>query len=248
MQLKTTLLILLGFGVFASSCKENDPEIGTLQLRFENVVGTSPLQLNATKYTNAFSEKFTVSQFKYYISNIRLRRADGSEFVQPESYYLVDEEKPESKTLTIPNVPVGSYSAVSFVIGVDSVRNFSGAQTGALDPVNDMFWEWKTGYIFVKMEGSSPASTQPNNRLVYHIGGFQNPNNIRTVSPPLNGQNSIVENGKTSVIRYRTDLSAMFTAPNPIRFSETSTIMFQPISAQVADNYTRMFSVMSVGD
>ena len=41
-------------------------------------------------------------------------------------------ETPESLNFTIKDVPYGKYKSVEFLIGVDSVRNFSGAQYGAL--------------------------------------------------------------------------------------------------------------------
>ena len=63
------------------------------------------------------------------------------------------------------------------MIGVDSARNTSGAQLGALDPANSMFWSWNSGYIFVRMEGNSPQSTQPYNKLQFHIGGFKGATN-----------------------------------------------------------------------
>ena len=63
-------------------------------------------------------------------------------------------------------------------MGVDSIRNVSGAQQAALPPSNGMFWSWSTGYIFLKAEGTSPQSA--NNSFMFHLGGFMNPNNIVT--------------------------------------------------------------------
>ena len=53
-------------------------------------------------------------------------------------------------------MPAGNYNSLSFLLGVDSMHNVSGAQTGALDPANDMFWTWNSGYVMAKMEGASP--------------------------------------------------------------------------------------------
>jgi hypothetical protein len=61
---------------------------------------------------------------------------------------------------------------MEFMIGVDSARNNSGAQTGALDPTNGMFWSWSTGYIMAKFEGTSAQSPAAANALKFHIGGF----------------------------------------------------------------------------
>jgi len=233
---------------FFAGCDRKDgiQPSGSVQFTFSHVCGDQPLQLNTTEYTNAAGEPFRVQLFKYYISNIRFRRADGSEFVQPESYYLVDEATTSSKTFTIPNVPEGSYTGINFIIGVDSTRNVSGAQTGALDPINGMFWTWNTGYIFVMLEGESPVSTAEGNRLRYHIGGFRNPNNIRTVSPSLNGSRIAVTGGSKAIVNFRVNVAQMFESPNPISFVQTPTLMFDPATALIADNYVDMFSVVSV--
>jgi hypothetical protein len=58
-------------------------------------------------------------------------------------------------------------------LGVDSIRNVSGIQTGALDPLKGMFWTWNSGYVMAKLEGSSESSNSAGNRFTYHIGGFR---------------------------------------------------------------------------
>ena len=80
--------------------------------------------------------------------------------------------KPTAKaaTLTLSDVPEGSYTEMSYVLGVDSTRNVSGAQAGALSTANGMFWSWSTGYIMLKAEGTSPNSGTGS--FSFHLGGF----------------------------------------------------------------------------
>src|SRR4051794_17554429 len=61
-----------------------------LRLTFENHAGAVPLVLN-TPYTNPFGEPFTITKFKYYISNISLINLAGSETKLPDTYFLVDQ-------------------------------------------------------------------------------------------------------------------------------------------------------------
>lgn len=70
------------------------------------------------------------------------------------------------------------YDSITFLIGVDSLHNVSGAQTGALDPVNDMFWTWNSGYVMAKLEGNSSSSPQMNQKFEYHIGGYSGKHNV----------------------------------------------------------------------
>ncbi len=244
----------LCFSLFAataslSSCDKDDdaPAFGEMSMEFENVVGSSALQLSGTTpYQTAAGDQFTITTFRYYISNIKLRKADGTEFVQPESYYLVDEALAQSKTFTIPNIPIGDYTSLTFTVGVDSVRSVDGAsRIGALAP-GDMFWSWSTGYIYTKLEGRSPQAA--NGAIVFHIGGFKKPNNtIRTVSPSLNGNVIQIQNGRTPEVHMKADVLRMFTGPNTIRFATLSNTMGGPNSMLVANNQAAgMFTIDQV--
>ncbi len=228
----------------ACTSKNAEPT-ASLQIHFTHVVGSDALTLDTQTYTNAAGEPFQIKLFKYYISNLELTRTDGRKVSIPDSYHLIDEATPKSKSFTLSGIPTGEYNAVRFMIGVDSTHNVSGAQSGALDPLNDMFWSWKSGYIFVKLEGTSSASTAPANRIEYHIGGFQNPNNIRYVSPTLS-QNLVIAENQTATIQYKTDVARMFGSPDTIRFANQPAIMFDKSSAKVANNYMQMFSVTEV--
>jgi hypothetical protein len=245
--LKYTAFLAIAFtSLFTFSCKEDpaaEPSLpGEVNLEFDNVVGTNALSLDGQEYTNANGDKFKVSKFKYYISNIIFKKADGTEYKQPESYYLIDESVEDSKLVTIKDVPAGEYTNLTFTVGVDSARNVSGAQTGALDPANGMFWTWNTGYVYVKMEGTSPQSQ--NGGLVFHIGGIAKPNNtIRTVSLPMNGQKLLVQASKAPQVHLKVDVLDMFQGTNLIKFAELSTTMGGPNSVKVADNYVGMFKV-----
>lgn len=240
---------LVGTTAFLSACKK-DKELteGSVVLEFSNVVGAAPLELSRpASYRTLAGDEFSVTTFRYYISNIKLRRDDGIEFVQPESYYLVDEALPDSKTLTIPNVPAGTYTRLSFVIGVDSARNESGPRTGALAP-GDMLWTWDPGYINTKLEGRSAQST--NTAIVFHVVGFKGPNNtVRTVAPSLNGASFTVADGTTPRVQVKADVLKMFSGPNTIRFASLNNVMGGPNARLLADNQAAgMFTIDGVSN
>lgn len=236
----SALLISLAFSAATfSGCKDDkdvQPAPGTLEVEVDHVVGTSALVLNSgAYYTTPSGDQFKVSTFKYYLSNFRLRKADGTEYAVPNSYYLVDEADAATKAFTLTDVPAGDYNSLTFTIGVDSTRNVSGAQTGALDPQKNMFWSWNTGYIYTKLEGTSPQA--PNTGLVFHIGGFKAPNNtIRTVSPSLNGATIQVRNGRTPAVHLKADVLKMFTGPTTVRFAQLYNTMGGANSVLVANN------------
>ncbi len=241
-QKYTLAFVLILIGLFTSCKKESELTIGEASLEFDHVVGAAKMALDPQQYTNANGDQFRITNFKYYISNITLTKADGTTYKQPESYYLIDEQLPDSKSISLKNVPSGEYTGLTFTVGVDSARNVAGAQTGALDPAQGMFWSWNTGYIFLKLEGYSPQSEKGG--LTFHIGGFKKPyNTIRTVSPALNGKTIFIAAGRAPEVHMKVDVLEMFQSPTPIKFSELSTTMGGAGSVTIADNYRDMFRV-----
>src|ERR1700746_1185644 len=177
---------ILGLIIFliASPCNSNAQHStkGSLSIAFSHYVDDRPLNLYSNVYTNNLGQTFTVNNFKYYISNIHLQKKDGTEFISPD-YFLINEDEESSKNIILNNIPDGEYTSISFIVGVDSAHNCSGAQSGALDPANGMFWAWNTGYIFLKLEGKSKFSGGPGGIFEYHIGGYKSSaNSIRTIS------------------------------------------------------------------
>lgn len=230
--------------ILFSSCKKSNDEISpdtksSFTIEFENQVSGSPLVLNTATYKNANGDDFKINVFKYYVSNIKLSKADGSSYAIPESYFLIDASKSESTHITLNDVPAGDYTKIEYTIGVDYARNFAGAQTGALDPINGMFWTWNSGYIFVKLEGTSPQSKAANNLLTFHIGGVVDPNNtIRTFATDINAANPlrVRADGKPNM-HFIVNAAALFTGKTNINFGTLNFTMGGANSVLVADNY-----------
>jgi hypothetical protein len=234
------MIVLLGCAKEKSISSDN----AFLEMGFQNEMDGEPLKLNFT-YFNDFNEDLKISRLKYYISNIHL--VSGNTITPiPDSYFLIDEEKEASKIIKA-TIPPGNYDAVAFLIGVDSTRNVSGAQTGALDPALDMFWTWSTGYIMAKLEGTSSLSTAPNNRIQYHIGGFSGVNNaLRYVIAELPPGTSL-QRGKTLRVDLAAEVQSWFDGVHEMRIEDHAVIMTPGVAAmQFADNYSSMFSITNV--
>ncbi len=219
----------------------------SLSIKINHVVNGTPLVLGATSYTTASSDTFSVNALKYYFTNITLTNQAGEVITLPESYYLIDQGDSTSKIITLQNIPEGDYASISFMIGVDSHRNTSGAQTGALDPLKGMFWDWNTGYIMAKMEGSSPQSGSTTKTLAFHIGGYSGVNSgVRTVSLPLPTSAHVHPAHQPKII-LSADLAKWFSSVTPISFATTYYVAtINTKSKSIADNYATMFAVTSV--
>jgi len=234
--------------------KKTDPapdpasQKGTVSVQFENYVGSSPLELNsAGYYKNENGDSFKVSRYKYYVSNIVLKTTGGSTYTEAESYHLVDQASLGSLSFDLANVPAGQYTSLTLMIGVDSLRNVSGAQTGALDPAHGMFWTWNTGYIMAKMEGSSPQVPTSDKLLSFHIGGFSGAYNATyTVELPF-PQTLTVAGGTSGKIKVKSDLLTWFKSPNLVNFATLYSIgSLSAESAKIGENYRNMFTVTGV--
>jgi hypothetical protein len=211
------------------------------------VIGSVNLdETGATWYTNASGETFSVTKLKYYLSNFELLRNGQVKYKLEDGYFLVDESNQASTVLELPQVPPGDYDQVRFLIGVDSARNVSGAQTGALDPANGMFWTWSTGYIFYKLEGKSPASANVDSTFNYHIAGFResnNTNSLRWVELSFNGSLLTVNGSREAEIHIFADHLRFFDGPpNQMMITGNYNVMTPGLRAQdFANNYAQLF-------
>lgn len=233
-----------------TSCKKDDKNSNTLpgriELGFHNSVGNQALELNSKWYLNANNDSFQVTVLNYYISNIRFNSVSGAGHAVPESYHLIQESDESSHVQNITNIPAGTYQSVTFMIGVDSLRNVSGAQTGVLDPLHGMFWSWNTGYIMAKFEGISPKSTQSGHKLIFHVGGFAGANNA-TRMVTLTFPTPITISNNAYHLHINADIAKWFAAPNIIDFSTTNIFMSPGgVALKMADNYANMFELEEV--
>lgn len=259
-----SFVIALTFSALLPACTTS-PDVeptstGEVTLEFDNVAGTRNLVLGSGTYQNAAGESFTVDMLNYFVSNIKLLRADGTHYTVPQdsSYFLILESERASQFVKLKNVPAGEYVGVEFVVGVDSLRSVSdiSKRTGVLDPAdashegNSMYWSWNSGYIFLKMEGTSPqapADAAGNRKFRYHIGGFggySTPtfNNIRTVRLQFGSDKAQVGPGSSPEIHLLADVLKVFNGPTQLSIASNPTVMVSPFSTTVSNNYVNMFS------
>ena len=270
MKTNTFAAALLAIGLLSLTvwaCDTVDPDTsfnpappGTLQLAFDNVVGNQDLQLNTGTYRNASGESFTPTTLNYFVSNLKLTRTDGREYVVPQdsSYFLIKENVPTSQTITLQNVPAGSYKSVSFMIGVDSLRSTMdiGQLTGVLNPAGDhtsasgMYWSWNSGYIFLKLEGTSPSApidATGENTFRYHIGFFggrdtRTINNLKTVLIPFGNDRVTVTAKQRPTVTIQADVLKLFDGPATVSIAKNPEVMVSLYSATVATNYAQMMT------
>jgi hypothetical protein len=223
-----------------------DTTRGNLVVNFRAMANGLAIVPGTGSYTNAAADTFTVTKFNYYISNVKLKRSDGQVFAENESYHLMKHVEGEN-SFTITGVPPGEYSYLEFLIGVDSLRNVSGVQSGALDVANGMFWDWNTGYIFFKLEGNYKDAANPSGHdYAIHIGGFQGQYGCLQ-KPEFNLSQPIrIKGKKNSTLYYNVQIDEIFINPKQFSFELYYNTISEKTFWEISKNYKDMFVVDKV--
>jgi len=258
-------IIICFFAIFTNSftsyAQNKNANLAKLTLELNHVVGNKPLKLQDESYINEAGEKFNITSFNYFISNVKLYEKDGKEYVIPQdsSYFLIKENDPASKKINL-NIPKGKYTSVTFTIGVDSLRSTMdiSRRTGTLDisggMVDGMYWTWNSGYIFMKFEGDceqAPIDRTGKRKFRYHIGGFggynkPSINNIRTVTIDLSKKGLIkAKNNTNSRVLIEVNALQVFNGRTKVSIVKNPAVMFGNVSKLISENYTGMFSHIS---
>lgn len=219
---------------------------GSVIIQLHHRIGNSELSPDST-YTNSFGEQLIISRFRYYVCNIEISDTVArNTYRVSNQYFLVDEKDPGSKVISL-QLPAGQYNKISFLLGVDSLKNVSGIQTGALDPLKDMFWTWKSGYVMAKLEGRSSASTLPHHMFEYHIGGFSGANNVLgRVGLPLPAVMNIVP-GKKVRVAIAADIDKWFSGVHQLSIAAYPACTVEgQLAKRFSENYLQMFTIQSV--
>ena len=254
---KFLTIISLSTLLFASCDKTEDnitlAEIeGKATVTFDAVVGTTDFALDKDFTANAKTWKF--SQLRYWVSNVVLVNASGTEVAIPNSYYLIEENKavptnsdfvyPANKreTVTLSDIPAGDYKSIKFSVGVpERFNNNLSLQAGELSQLNGMTnisWMWATSYIFSSLKGTvtEGATTKT---LMVETGLNAN---FKKVALNLPGTIHIGSNKSTAIV-VNTDVAKITDGVDimatPSVGASQSTVM-----AAVANNYSsKVFTV-----
>lgn len=185
-------LLLCFLAILLSEVRLVAQQTTTVRLKiipfFSSASGTI---LDTTFHFNA-SDSIRFETVKIYISAIEFYRHSKKEWTEKNSFHLVDagQEKSNTITLDIPKNIV--FNTIRFNIGIDSNTNTAGVLGADLDPTKGMYWTWQSGYINVKLEGTTNLAHSPNHAFEFHLGGYMAPfATIQSVALACKKQNEI---------------------------------------------------------
>ena len=229
MKLKKPLAFAAILILFAAcdSDDSTDPQtFGTFEVKFDNVVGSETMSLEAEgstnyKYTTSSDEPFNLTSFGYYISKIKLEGPNGELYEdemnvsanadEVKGYYHILESENSSQFVKLKNIPAGTYDKITFTVGIEEDGVQEGAAGGILDPAEGAwFWNWNAGYIGFSMEGMAQNSGQERaegdgwvvyeNSFEFHIGGW------KEVSPEPGEPQKFVNNVRTITLDFDSNI------------------------------------------
>ena len=118
-----------------------------------------------------------------------------------------------------------------------------------------MYWGWNSGYIFFKMEGTSPVISDDQQgdptgkkQFKYHIGGFggysaPTLNNIKEINIDLTSAGvAEVRSGLRSNVHLFVDLMKVFNGPHTFSIASHPNVMFSEYSKNIAGNFLHLFT------
>lgn len=235
--------------VLFTSCKKDKAEEPTpsteqnLTLHLHSNAGAHEANFDSI-FVNSANQRYTIADYRMYISNIVLIKNDGSEFPITGKVFLTN---PETDEYDLGMVPVGNYKGFKFQVGLDSAINHSDPSIyPSSSPLSvqtpSIHWTWNSGYIFWKVEGkvdTTVAQTGPINvDFLYHIG-------MDDLKRPIDFTTDAfsVLSGQDQLIHVEFDLNAALSNVDMTTELMTHTMDNMMLATKIADNWQSAFSV-----
>ncbi|MBK7407057.1 MAG: hypothetical protein IPJ40_02650 [Saprospirales bacterium] len=241
-----TFLTLGFFALFLFSACTKEATNGTVVLLLDQNVAGQELVTNDYRYTCQAGYTFSVIRLQYYTSNFVLHRDDGTEYLLDEVHYR-ELGLDDTRSITLPDVPPGKYTSLSFTYGLDEATNVDGGLPNTLTNIN---MEWPLpgdqGYHYMKFEGKYKLpGSEDVKAFNLHTGPTGNNPNYIHITLPLQNMNI---DGNTWNITLMMDLNEWLQNPNTWDFEVWGPMIMANQDAQLTlkANGATVFSVESM--
>ena len=206
----------------------------------------APLSFDALTNKISSGQQISVTRLDFLISNIALRRSDGTWLTQPNRFAYVSAREGH-QSFRVNNIPTDTYDQIRFNMGVPSAENHADPSTLApdhpLNPnVNGLHWSWQGGYIFLAIEGDWLRANGQRSGYSYHLA---NDPLLMTVALPI-----ILDLQEDKELSIAFDVSKIFSEKHPITLSDDSTSTHSRVgdrlAIQLRENVEHAFSVEAI--
>ena len=206
-------LTLTVIAIIFTSCEKDKPIATDITINFTHTVDGSDLITNSMIYTNAADENYDVQTLKYLISNITLH--DDLGYTVLKDIHFIDISDESTFSFTIKDIPNNNYYAISYTMGLDTIKNLSNAY------VNENWFgqmEWPDmnggGYHYMILEGDFNDSLSGyGTHTGGTMGGDYSFNNTNDISLTVNDDLGDIS------IDINMEINNWYQGPNEIEFS-----------------------------
>lgn len=180
--MRLTFLLLIALSMWSSSCETTPPvseSTGSLEITFKTRYGSQPFVLykkTATGQTNPTD--ILVKKLEFFLSDITGTDSKGINKFSEVDYVsmassISNAAAENGTTLTLNELPIGSYSTLNFAVGLSDATNAT--TPGEYDSssplaLNANYWASWNSYILCKMEGDVTKSDGTIGGFLYHSG------------------------------------------------------------------------------
>lgn len=227
------------------------PPLGSVTLLLDHEVAGVPVAFDTLAFQNPAGLTYQVESLIYYLSDLALRRPDGT-FYQSEGVHYRDARLDDTRAWTVAGVPEGDYDAVRFTFGLDEGWNVSGALPLTIENIN-MQWPdlWGGGYHYMKFEGKYLAAPDSLEILALHTGAtIPEGDTVRyhhyfSVTLPA----GVAVSGDAWEVRLVMDLNEWFQHPEEYLLPDHPGVIMRDLPAQqlLMENGQDVFTVADAG-
>jgi len=232
--MRKNIFIVIVFFVFVSlfGCTKGhiDPNLdgGKIVFKFAHYIDGQPLVTDTMKYINAAGNLYSVSEVKYFISDIVLHSLDGTDqFIYKwKDIQYVDEALPATNTWNVfDKIQPGDYDSISFTFGITKAKNLSFMYVNP--PEVNMAWPdlLGGGYHYLMINGFWKNTTNQRTPFNFHMGigqiyiGLNNTGAITGFVQnyfPVSLKNSSfsIHKGETKEIQIIMNIDSWFKTPH----------------------------------
>jgi hypothetical protein len=226
-----------------ASCKK-DESTGTMVIHYKAVYDGQPLKTFQT-FPFENGQQIQFSHLSMFISDLSLTKSSGQESL--DDVELVDLSFDDATaaangyTQTIMDIPAGTYSGLSFGVGVpQDVNAMKPADFPSSNPLSKTGYYWSAwqSYIFSKTEGRLDTLGSGNLELGFaiHTGADSL---YTSLQAPVT---LVVEDGKETVIEividYKLLLEGVDIKNHPQNHSPTDMVAILALTANIPDAFT----------
>ncbi|WNG48379.1 hypothetical protein F0U60_32825 [Archangium minus] len=234
---------------------------GHLQLTATLRFGNQPFVLDQP-FTLPSGEQISFTELRYWLSNIKLLKQDGTSVALPGSYHLMEliKEQPlppefqptdgrppvvlpanRREQVRLEFVPAGVYTGIELSVGVDPYYNDNlSRQAGELHlgkNMVDITWNWFTSYIFTKTKGTYVSADNRSGAFAWETGGNSN---FRTTKLAFSAPVTLNAQKHVSV-SLNADVARLFDTLLPSTTPRIGATSAE--GATVSDGFATMFSL-----